>query len=132
MYIANTSVVKVAGNAITLVTTVTPPTREKERVDISALADAREQATLGREKQYEFTFMMHWKPGDTEHAALVTKYAAETEFDCIIEFTKAAKKWTIEDCKIQKLGFEQLEANQTLRQEVLILANGAISEASIT
>lgn len=132
MYLGLSTVVKFASDTIVLVTNATPPAQEYERVDISALEDTTEQAKLGRQKQLEFELTQLWKPGDTGHAAIDTKYAAKTEFTVIIEFTSAAVKWTITECSIQRLGMAQIEANKAYMRDVKLFSNGTITQAAIT
>jgi len=131
MFIGLGSLVKIDASTVTLITTFTPPSTEFERIDISALADAKEKATLGRKKLQEIELKLNWKPADASHADFKTKAEAKTEFTLVLEFTDSAKKWTCTECKIESLGFDEVDHNKNLSRVVKIFCNGTVTEAAI-
>lgn len=130
MYIGLGSLVEVDSTNIVLVTSFTPPATEFERVDISALADTKEQATLGRQKLQEIEVNLNWKPSDSSHVALKTKAEAKTEFTLVLKFVDASKKWTCTQCKIESLGAETVEHGKVLARKLKIICNGTVTESA--
>lgn len=68
----------------TIVMDVTPPKRERELVDCTALDDTLATYSAGIEKHSEFTFTQYWHPTDTQHASIDTLFGS-----------KAAVLWNI-------------------------------------
>lgn len=64
--------------AVTLVINATPPPREYQPVDKTALIDTLETSTPGVEMASDFTFTQYWEPEDTQHASIDTLFGAKT------------------------------------------------------
>lgn len=63
----------------TVIMDVSPPKRERELVDQTALADTLQTYAAGIEKHSEFSFTQYWHPTDTQHASIDTLFGSKTE-----------------------------------------------------
>lgn len=109
----------------TLITTCTPPARERELVDATALADTLSTYSAGIEKHSEFTFDQYWEPGDTQHESIDILFGAKTKVLWNVVYVDGTTD-SFEGF-VSKMAPNAIKMNEHLQRAVAIQRTGAIT-----
>lgn len=110
---------------ITLVVNSTPPARERELVDGTALSDTLASYEAGIETFSSFTFMHYYEPNGTNDALMNTLFAAKTKVLFQITYTST----DVEQFEgfVSHVGPSQIVTNELYKREITVQRTGAIA-----
>lgn len=113
----------------TLVMDVTPPKRERELVDQTALDDTLQSYAAGIEKHSEFTFTQYWHPTDTQHVSIDTLFGAKTLVLWNIVYPFASAITESFEGFVSAMEPGTVKHNEMITRKVTIQRTGAISRS---
>jgi hypothetical protein len=111
---------------VTLVIKATPPAREREMVDKTALADTLETSAGGVEKASSFMFTQYWEPEDTQHASIDTLFDSKNQVLWNIVYANTSTTDSFEGI-VEKLEPTELVNNQHNQRNVTVRRQTAIT-----
>lgn len=105
----------------------TPPTRERELVDLTALDDTLQTYAMGIEKHSTFEFEFIWDPDDTDHGALYTLLGSKAEAQWKITYTDGTPATWVFKGPVSSITVGQVEHNKLLTRKVTVQRTTAIT-----
>lgn len=126
-YIGLGVLTSVDAKSIGLVVNSTPPSRERELVDVTALDSTLQTYKPGIEKHSQWQFDLLRDPDDTNQSALYTLFGAKTDVSCIITYSDSTPAtWTFTGF-VSMIEPQQIEHNKPLMWRVTIQRTGSIT-----
>ena len=116
-----------AHTTVTLVVNATPPARERELIDGTALADSLATYEAGIEMHSEFTFTQFWEPGDTQHESIDTLFGNKNVVQWQILYTSTPAKTHTFTGFVSRLAPNTIEVNGLLMREATVQRKSAIT-----
>lgn len=118
--------------------TFDPPPREYEEVQVPELNPIDDAGNslpddpieLGDEISSQASFVQYWDPRDTDAIQVETWFADKTELTCSIETPHATSATLSFDCKIKRLGPQQLAKKNYYKREIVLLRTSVITNAA--
>lgn len=111
---------------------VTPPPRERERIDGTVLSDELQVDLLGQEAKSDFTFTQLWHPGDTDHEKIDTLFDSKDEVDWQIIYPPSVNITDTFAGRVAAIAPEALEASGVISRQVTVHRTGAIAREPTT
>lgn len=106
--------------AVNNITTLTPPGREREMVDSTALADTLESQAEGIEKQQTMEFELFHDPDDTVHTGIYTLFGSKVQANWKITTTDATPATRIFLGTVTKIDDQAIEKSKLLMRKVTV------------
>lgn len=111
----------------TILMETTPPKRERELVDATALDDTLQTYSPGNEKHSEFSFTQYWHPTDTQHASIDTLFGAKTLVLWNIVYPFSSPVTDSFEGFVSALEPASIKHNEHISRKVTIQRTGAIT-----
>lgn len=111
--------------AITLPINGTPPARERELVDATALADTLATYEAGIETHSQYSYTHYYEPNETNGNLITTLFANKTKV--LWNITYASTDIEAFEGFVSNVAPAQFVTNELLKREVTIQRTGAIS-----
>jgi len=113
----------------TILMDTTPPKRERELVDQTALTDTLQTYAAGIEKHSEFSFTQYWHPTDTQHASIDTLFGAKTEVIWNIVYPFSSPITDSFEGFVSSLEPSTIKHNEVISRKVTIQRTSAITRS---
>jgi hypothetical protein len=110
-----------------LTDSVTPPPRNRARIDSLVLGDTLNVPLLGVEETSEFPVTYHWHPGETEHEKLDTLFGSKAEFDVQVVYPFATPVTDEFSVRCVELTPEAITPTGTIKRTATLLRTSAIT-----
>lgn len=119
----------VNATVLALIVNSSPPKRERELVDVTALDSTLQIYLPGIEKHSMYELSLLRDPDDANQTGLYTLFGSKATVACIITFTDTTPAtWTFTGF-VSSIEPEQIDHNKPLMWKVVIQRNGAITVA---
>jgi len=119
----------VTADTVGLVTSLTPPSRERQLIDGTALDSTLAVNEVGIEDFSEFTFVHFWDPNETENEKIDTKFGDKIEREWQIIYATTVAVTDAFNGKVSALGPEEVVADGLLGRQVTVQRTGAITRS---
>lgn len=112
-----------------LTDSITPPPRDRARIESLVHADTLNVPLLGVEETSEFSVTYYWHPGQTEHEKLDTLFGSKNEFDCQIVYPFATPVTDEFSVKCVNLSPEAITPTGAIKRTATLLRTTAITRS---
>lgn len=106
--------------AVDNVITLTPPGRDREKVEATALADTLESTKEGIEKEAKFEFTHYLDPDDTVHTAIYTLFGSKVSGNWKITTTDSTPATRIFLGTVTNIEEETIEKSKLVIRKVTV------------